>query len=197
MRIRVGSERTSDRISKLITADTLHIPMADSPADEDGHVKTASVSEDATKVAGTGCPQCGAALQKSGSMERCAGCGYAQASATTEKPVMRKSAKEIDVAQYYKQLFPDAYVKEMTKDTPSKPKDKVEYEVLPSDKPVKASKSVDKLVLAAQKDARIRQALIAAAVKLAEFGTDDDEECDPSDEDCDSDKPAFLKKKKD
>jgi hypothetical protein len=72
-----------------------------------------------------------------GNMERCA-CGYAQATHATRKTAAQKrKASETSVADYYKKIYPDDYVSELTgKPDSGKAGEKVEYGNLDADKPV-------------------------------------------------------------
>ena len=57
------------------------------------------------------CPECGAAMQVSGNMERCP-CGYAQATKRSAK-----SAKDTSIMEYYRKLYPDDYAKQLWADS--------------------------------------------------------------------------------
>jgi hypothetical protein len=143
--IGIPGQRVSDQIMTRFAAHALGIPETET---EQETVKTAAADCDCPagckcacnchgKSAGTHCPQCGGSMAVKGNMERCA-CGYAQATAgarkTAETP---KRASETSVGEYYKKIFPDDYVSELTgKPDSGKAGESVEYGTVPLDKPV-------------------------------------------------------------
>jgi len=137
----IGS-RHSDDIIRRFVASELRIPETDDEGFDKSAAKCekdcppgcdcecvcdgkeASSKAETAKEA-TACPNCGAHMQKTGNMERCA-CGYGQA---TQAARTAKAVKDTGVAEYYKKIYPDDYAKEMTSDgcvTPEAGK-KVEY----------------------------------------------------------------------
>ena len=172
MRIGTPGERSSDRIMRKMVAGRLGIAeteterLAANGCGSCGHSaeKTASdcscedcpcSGKEAARCA-SGCPECGAAMQVRGNMERCAGCGYATASEEGKETLSRtasatKKASETsilaylikeateDEAAYYKKIFPDEYANELTgKPDSGKPGEKVEYSSKPADGKVSA-----------------------------------------------------------
>ena len=137
MRIQEPGKRASDSIMQRFAARHLGIYETDADLDaatakDEPVVKTA----DAKKTANS-CPECGGPLQVKGNMERCA-CGYGQATAASVKQAeTTRKASETSVAEYYKKIFPDDYVSELTGDPDSgKAGEKVEYGTLDAEKPV-------------------------------------------------------------
>lgn len=125
--------RASDQIMQRFAASQLGIPERETEVTPEPEVKTASTKKTAT----SNCPQCGGAMSAKGNMERCA-CGYAQATAQAKTASSTpKKASETSVAEYYKKIYPDDYVSELT-GTPDSGcgGDKVEYGNVSIDKPV-------------------------------------------------------------
>lgn len=87
----------------------------------------------AVKTAKDGCPNCGQEMQKVANIRRCV-CGFAT---TAEKP-----AKETGVAEYYRKIYPDAFVSEMTGDPKSIDDKNVSYEVEKSESKKVSSKDI-------------------------------------------------------
>lgn len=118
MRIGTPGQRVSDQIMRGFVARQLGIPETD--AEQDALTKTAAVTDQpktSTDHNAASCPECGANMLRKGNMERCA-CGYAQASPTArvanETAAQPRRASETSVAEYYKKIFPDDYVSELT-----------------------------------------------------------------------------------
>jgi hypothetical protein len=142
--IGIPGKRVSDQIMTRFAARQLGIPETD--AEVEATTKTAAAEGDCPKgckcakcmkTAGTHCPQCGGPMAVKGNMERCA-CGYAQATQTARKTAAeKKKASETSVSEYYKKIYPDDYVSELT-GTPDSGKggEKVEYGHVSIDKPV-------------------------------------------------------------
>jgi hypothetical protein len=139
--IGIPGQRASDRIISGFVARSLNIPETEAEL-----TKTAAAEECpkgckcakcAAKTAGTHCPQCGGGMQTKGNMERCA-CGYAQAThAAKTASETKKKASETSVAEYYKKIYPDDYVSELTGSPDSgKGGEKIEYGTVPCDKAV-------------------------------------------------------------
>jgi hypothetical protein len=142
--IGIPGQRVSDQIMTRFAAHTLGIPETET---EQETVKTAAKDGEcppgckcakcASKTAGAHCPQCGGSMAVKGNMERCA-CGYAQATAAARKTAeTKRRASETSVSEYYKKIYPDDYVTEMTgKPDSGKAGEKIEYGHVSPDKPV-------------------------------------------------------------
>lgn len=146
--IGIPGQRASDRIISSFVASTLGCPETD---EQDTTTKTAAAKTAESCDCGPGCkcacnchgkeashcPQCGGGMQVKGNMERCV-CGYAQAThAAKTASDTKKKASETSVEEYYKKIYPDDYVSELTGDPDSgKAGEKVEYGTVPCDKPV-------------------------------------------------------------
>lgn len=153
MRIGTPGQRSSDQIMQRFVASTLGIPEKDGGSqnlDQTPVTKTASLKKDAG-----GCPECGGLMIRKGNMEKCA-CGFAQATATKKMAEDEHKASETSVAEYYKKIFPDDYVGELT-GTPDSGSggDKVEYGNVDVNKSVgdvgvKASRVTVRQMLAAE-----------------------------------------------
>jgi len=129
MRIGTPGLKGSDQIMQRFVAKQLGIPETDAQLEKTPEMK----KEAAIVVAGILCPECGSRMDRSGNMERCA-CGYAQATASATKVAEKKRASDTSVAEYYKKIYPDDYVSELTgKPDSSKV---TEYGHVPIDKPV-------------------------------------------------------------
>jgi hypothetical protein len=145
MRIREPGTRSIDRIMLSFVAGELGIPATDAEmtrtaahdccscpaADCDCGCKCPD-HKAAKQASTTPCPECESPLLKTAEMERCAVCGYAQ-EVKVEKKVAetkKEAAGDKSVLDYFKQIYPDDYAKELCGDNPPKtPKagPKVEY----------------------------------------------------------------------
>lgn len=153
MRIGTPGHRASDRIMQAFVSKQLGIPEteADLPVEKTAStIKTAACDcpkgckcascdchKSAAKHTAVSCPECGSAMARRGNMERCA-CGYAQATAAAQKTANQKrKASETSVTEYYKKIFPDDYVNELTgKPDSGDGGEKVEYGHVDINKPV-------------------------------------------------------------
>jgi hypothetical protein len=140
MKILTQGDRHSERIIRRLTADILNIPETD-----DGDVQKSAMDDVECKcgkcgkcakeasetaeaadegVTASTCPQCDTPMQVIANIERCV-CGYGQPA--------KKRAEETGVGEYYRKIFPDAYVSEMTGDpTPTSGEKEVSYEMKPN-----------------------------------------------------------------
>jgi len=143
MKILSQDERHSERIIQKLAADILNIPETDADLEKEAAEKcldckcspcecpsNKSAMTEEGKCAKCGaelvqgkcakcasvsrCPSCDGPMQVIGNIERCA-CGYGKAA--------QKRAEDTSIGEYYRKIFPDAYVSEMTgkpKETPDK-----------------------------------------------------------------------------
>lgn len=114
--------KMSDRLMLKMTAEKMGIPETDADAAAQGLNKTASEEQAGDKKHSaytTPCPECESPMLKGAEMVRCAVCGYAEA-APEKEPVTVVTAADKSVMDYYKQIYPDAYAKELIDEKPGK-----------------------------------------------------------------------------
>lgn len=132
MRIQVPGTKTSDRLMLAATAERLGIPETDAGLKKVAATKRAAACCECPDgqckcgctglkhaVTKTPCPECEAPLLKSAEMERCAVCGYAQAT-EEKKEQVKVAAADKGILEYYKQIYPDDYAKELVDESPGK-----------------------------------------------------------------------------
>lgn len=141
MRILNHGQRFSDRVILRTVAETLGIPeteaaglnktasdhtaaCANCPCEDGMTCKKCACHTSASTehTAEMGCPECETKMYRTldESMNRCASCGYAEAVQKPDTVVNQKTAADTSLLEYYKQIFPDDYAKELTADTAPK-----------------------------------------------------------------------------
>lgn len=136
MKILAQDERCSERLIRKLTADILNIPESDDGetqktatdeaakcakcGSEMADEKCVKCAKEASDTTASACPKCDSPMQVIANIERCV-CGYGQPA--------RKKAEDTSVGEYYRKIFPDAYVSEMTGDPKETGDEEVKYEM--------------------------------------------------------------------